>query len=94
VHSDTYAIPAQLPWSAFAGSLGRAEDAVARLDEATLLCLGAPVAGQPAPGTAASRAILLESATSKVLFEKDADQLTAPASVAKLMTVEVLLDRM
>jgi len=33
VHSDTYAIPAQLPWSAFAGSLERAEDAVARLDE-------------------------------------------------------------
>jgi hypothetical protein len=33
VHSETYAIPAQLPWSAFAGPLERAEDAVARLDE-------------------------------------------------------------
>jgi Protein of unknown function (DUF1612)/HTH DNA binding domain len=33
VHSDTYAIPAQLPWSAFASPLERAEDAVARLDE-------------------------------------------------------------
>ena len=33
VHSETYAIPAQLPWSTFAGSLERAEDASARLDE-------------------------------------------------------------
>ena len=92
--SEAYVLPTQLPWSTFAGPLERAEDAVARLDEATLLCLGVPVAGQPAPGTAAPRAILLEFATSKVLFEKDAGQLTAPASVAKLVTVEVLLDRM
>jgi hypothetical protein len=33
VNSDTYRIPAQLPWSAFAGSIKRAEDALARLDE-------------------------------------------------------------
>ena len=31
--SDAYAVPTQLPWSAFAGPLERAEDAVARLDE-------------------------------------------------------------
>jgi uncharacterized protein DUF1612/DNA binding protein with HTH domain len=31
--SDTYVIPAQLPWSALAAALERAEDALARLDE-------------------------------------------------------------
>src|SRR5437763_832017 len=31
--SDAYAVPTQLPWSAFAGPLERTEDAVARLDE-------------------------------------------------------------
>jgi hypothetical protein len=31
--SDAYAVPTQLPWSAFAGPLERAEDALARLDE-------------------------------------------------------------
>lgn len=55
--------------------------------------MGAPAAGQPSPGTAAPRAVLFEPATSKVLFEKNADQLTAPASLAKLMTVEVLFDQ-
>src|SRR3954447_23772383 len=33
MNSDTYAIPAQLPWSTFANSLERAKDALARLDE-------------------------------------------------------------
>ena len=41
-----------------------------------LLCLGVAAGGQPAPGTAASRAILVEFATNAVLFEKNADQLT------------------
>ena len=65
---------------------------LACLTMAVLLCLGAPAAGQPALATAAPRAILLDFATSKVLFEKNADQLTAPASLAKLMTVEILLE--
>lgn len=55
-----------------------------------LLCLGAPVVGQPVLTTAAPRAILIEFATNRVLFEKNSDQLTAPASLAKLMTIEVL----
>lgn len=66
---------------------------LACLTIAVLLCMGAPAAGQPVLATAAPRAILVEFATSKVLFEKNADQLTAPASLAKLMTVEVLLDQ-
>ena len=66
---------------------------MACLAGAVLLCLGVAAGGQPAPGTAASRAILVEFATNAVLFEKNADQLTAPASLAKLMTVEVLFDQ-
>jgi D-alanyl-D-alanine carboxypeptidase (penicillin-binding protein 5/6) len=66
---------------------------LACLAGAVLLCLGVAAGGQPAPGTAASRAILVEFATNAVLFEKNADQLTAPASLAKLMTVEVLFDQ-
>ena len=67
----------------------------------SLACLGlvalasltASAAGQPAPETAAPRAILVDFATSKVLLAKNADQPTAPASLAKLMTVEVLFDQ-
>jgi D-alanyl-D-alanine carboxypeptidase (penicillin-binding protein 5/6) len=52
----------------------------------------------PAPAaplqTAAPHAILIEADTGSVLFEKDADQLVAPASLAKLMTVEVVFDQL
>ena len=58
-----------------------------------LACLTTPAFGQPAPDAAVPRGILIDFATSKVLFEKNADQLTAPASLAKLMTVEVLFDQ-
>lgn len=54
---------------------------------------GAPASGQPAPDTSAPRAILLDHATGKVMFAKHADQPSAPASLAKLMTVEVLFDQ-
>ena len=42
--------------------------------------------------TAAKSAILLESGTGKVLFEKDADVQLAPASTSKLMTVYLVFD--
>jgi serine-type D-Ala-D-Ala carboxypeptidase (penicillin-binding protein 5/6) len=77
----------------FGQVLRRRPRSLACLTTAVLLCLGGAVAGQPALTTAAPRAILVEFATRKVLFEKNADQLTAPASLAKLMTVEVLLDQ-
>ncbi|MBM3531271.1 MAG: D-alanyl-D-alanine carboxypeptidase [Alphaproteobacteria bacterium] len=38
-------------------------------------------------------AILIDAETGSVLFEKRSDQLIAPASLAKLMTVEVVLDQ-
>ncbi len=40
--------------------------------------------------TSAPHAILIDSATHSVLFEKDADALVIPASTAKLMTAEIV----
>lgn len=62
--------------------------------------LGGLAAGfaAPAPGrdpiqTAAPYAILIEADSGTVLFEKGADQLIAPASLAKLMTAETVFDQ-
>jgi D-alanyl-D-alanine carboxypeptidase (penicillin-binding protein 5/6) len=40
--------------------------------------------------TSAPHAILIDSASSSVLFEKDADALVVPASTAKIMTAEIV----
>jgi serine-type D-Ala-D-Ala carboxypeptidase (penicillin-binding protein 5/6) len=45
----------------------------------------APARAAP-PQTLAPQAILVEAETGSVLFEKQADQLVAPASLAKIMT--------
>src|SRR3979409_2305359 len=42
--------------------------------------------------TAATTAILIDSASGSVLFEKNADQLGPPPSLSKLMTTEVVLN--
>src|SRR5262249_54963773 len=59
---------------------------------AILACvLPAPASAQkPTEGlqTSAPHAILIEADSGSVLFEKAADQLTYPASLAKLMTTE------
>ena len=57
-------------------------------------CLIGAAVAQPAVETSAPRAILVDFRSGKVLFEKNADQPTAPASLAKLMTVEVVFDRL
>ena len=44
--------------------------------------------------TIAPTAILLDADTRAVLFEKNADELVAPASMAKIMTVEVLFNEL
>ncbi len=44
--------------------------------------------------TAAPTAILIEAATGTVLYDKNADQLVAPASLAKLMTAEVVFNEL
>ena len=57
-----------------------------------VLFAGAAFAQSP-PQTSAPRAIVMEVPSGRVLFEKNADAPTAPASLAKLMTVEIVLDR-
>jgi D-alanyl-D-alanine carboxypeptidase (penicillin-binding protein 5/6) len=44
--------------------------------------------------TAAPTAILIEAESGTVLFEKNADQLVAPASLAKLMTAETVFNEL
>jgi D-alanyl-D-alanine carboxypeptidase (penicillin-binding protein 5/6) len=63
------------------------------------LALGAAYAANPVPGpkkdefqTAAPHAILIDGDSGSILFEKSADQLMAPSSLAKLMTAEVVFD--
>lgn len=53
----------------------------------------APAAGQSIQ-TSVPNAIVIEVETGTVLFEKAADRLVAPASLAKLMTVEVAFDQL
>jgi D-alanyl-D-alanine carboxypeptidase (penicillin-binding protein 5/6) len=53
----------------------------------------APSAAAP-PQTSAPHAILVEAETGSVLYEKQADELVAPASLAKLMTVSVVFDQL
>jgi D-alanyl-D-alanine carboxypeptidase (penicillin-binding protein 5/6) len=50
-------------------------------------------AGQGGYQTSVPYAILIEYESGTVLFEKGADQLVAPASLAKLMTAEVVFDQ-
>jgi D-alanyl-D-alanine carboxypeptidase (penicillin-binding protein 5/6) len=70
---------------------------------AALLLLGlAPALAAPASPTkkddpfalTATNAILIEADSGAVLYEKAADQLIAPASLAKLMTSEVVFDQL
>jgi D-alanyl-D-alanine carboxypeptidase (penicillin-binding protein 5/6) len=46
------------------------------------------------PPILAPHALLVEAETGSVLFEKQADDLVAPASLAKLMTVNVVFDQL
>ncbi|WP_309084450.1 D-alanyl-D-alanine carboxypeptidase family protein [Chelativorans sp.] len=59
-----------------------------------LIALLAPALGQPAPAplfeTKAAQAFLVDGGTGAVLYQKDPDTPFPPASLAKLMTVEVV----
>ena len=54
----------------------------------------APVAWATPPQIAAPQALLVEAETGSILFEKDPDALVAPASLAKLMTLNVVFDQL
>src|SRR5262249_8014009 len=64
-----------------------------------LLCavflLSAPAFGDPPPAfqTAATEAILIDVDSGAVLFEKEADKQFAPASMSKIMTLEILFKK-
>lgn len=64
----------------------------ARIGAALAILLGSAVAQEPAPATTAPRAILVEYDTGRVLLAKNADEATAPASLAKLMTAGIVFD--
>src|SRR5215468_1513126 len=52
-------------------------------------------AGQPAAyQTSATEAILIDADTGAILFEKNADKLFAPASMSKIMTLEILFKKL
>jgi D-alanyl-D-alanine carboxypeptidase (penicillin-binding protein 5/6) len=80
-------------WNA-AVDLARRLGRMARVCLLGLGCLAGAAVAQPVVDTSAPRAILVDFRTGKVLFEKNADQPTAPASLAKLMTLEVVFDRL
>jgi D-alanyl-D-alanine carboxypeptidase (penicillin-binding protein 5/6) len=57
-------------------------------------CFGAPPSFAAPPPPLAPHVILVEAETGSVLFEKAADELVAPASLAKLMTLDVVFDQL
>jgi len=46
------------------------------------------------PDTTAREAILVDAATGSVLFERNADQLMAPSSMSKIMTIYMVFERL
>jgi D-alanyl-D-alanine carboxypeptidase (penicillin-binding protein 5/6) len=59
-----------------------------------MLLQGAAARAATPPPIQAPHALLVEAETGSILFEKAADDLVAPASLAKLMTVNVVFDQL
>jgi len=59
-----------------------------------LLLASVALARAAPPQTSAPSAILIEAESGSVLYQKQADQLVAPASLAKLMTLDVVFDQL
>ncbi len=90
-----YASPSADAWSSLRSLAWRAATVLVGA-----LALGAALAASsPVPGpkkdefqTKAPHAILIDAESGAILFEKNADQLMAPSSLAKLMTAEVVFN--
>ncbi|MEX6505002.1 D-alanyl-D-alanine carboxypeptidase family protein [Jiella sp. M17.18] len=63
-----------------------------RLIALALFLIATPLHAAQAFETSAPTAILIDSGTGRVLYEKNADEEIPPASLAKLMTVAVIFD--
>jgi D-alanyl-D-alanine carboxypeptidase (penicillin-binding protein 5/6) len=72
----------------------RAAVGLALIGAASAYAANGPSGPKPDGGlqTAAPYVMLIEASTGSVLFEKNADQLVPPASLAKLMTAEVVFN--
>ncbi|MET0429384.1 MAG: D-alanyl-D-alanine carboxypeptidase family protein [Microvirga sp.] len=71
--------------------LSRLQPVIARvLSAAVFAGIAAPAFAQGSFQTIAPQAILMDAETRAVLFEKNPDQLNAPASMTKVMTAEVV----
>lgn len=57
-----------------------------------VLCFTIPIVRAAAPEVAAPSAILMETATGTVLFEKNAHERLAPASITKVMTLLLVME--
>jgi serine-type D-Ala-D-Ala carboxypeptidase (penicillin-binding protein 5/6) len=62
----------------------------------SLIVYGRLAAAEPAATfqTTATEAILIDAGTGAILFEKNADKLFAPASMSKIMTLEILFKKL
>lgn len=79
-------------------NLGKRMTGFCRLSLAGLLALGTVLcfgsASSLAIDTSAREAVVVEAATGRVLFEKNADQRMPPASMSKLMTAYMVFSRL
>ncbi len=67
---------------------------LALLGAASAFAAGAPTGKKEDSQTTAPYAILIDAKTGSVLYEKSADQMIPPASLAKLMTAEVVFNEL
>ncbi len=58
------------------------------------ICAFAAVSGSDTFQTAAAYALLVDADSGAVLFEKNADELMAPASTSKIMTAEIVFEQL
>ncbi len=69
-----------------------AVDAVAEEDVYAVLAQAAPVTAPGAPEVGSPSAVLIDAASGQILFAKNPHERRAPASVTKIMTMDMIMD--